>query len=60
MLQIYVTPHWTIRHQKMKDEKLYTKTVNIKITEMIWRTGFLFLKVLFVRYWIYQKIKEIG
>ena len=34
----------------MKGAKLYTKTVNMKITEMIWRTGFLFLKVLFVRY----------
>lgn len=35
---------------KMKDVKLYTKMVNMKITEMTWRTGCLFLKVRFVRY----------
>lgn len=58
MLQIYVIHHWSIQHQNMKGVKLYTKMVNMKITEMIWKTGHLYLKVHSVGYWVYWRIKK--
>ena len=33
------------------------RTKSMKITEMIWRTGYLFLKVRFVGYWICWRTK---
>jgi hypothetical protein len=36
------------QHQKMKGVRHSMRTKNMKITEMTWRTGCLFLKVLFV------------
>ena len=46
------------QHQKMKSVRHSMRTKNMKITEMTWRIGYLFLKVLFVRYWIYWRIKK--
>lgn len=58
MSQIYVIHHWSIQLQSKKDVKLYTKMVNMKITEMIWKIGYLYLKVHSVGYWVYWKIKK--
>lgn len=41
---------------KMKGARHSMRTKNMKITEMTWRTGCLFLKVLFVGYWICWRI----
>ena len=58
MLQIYVIHHWNTQHQKMKGVRHSMRTKNMKITEMIWKTGYLYLKVHSVGYWVYWKIKK--
>lgn len=58
MLQIYVIHHWSIQHQNMKGVRRSMRTKNMKITEMTWRTGCLYLKVHSVGYWVYWKIKK--
>lgn len=58
ILQTYVILHWNTQHQKMRGVRYSMRTKNMKITEMIWKTGYLYLKVLFVRYWIYWRIKK--
>lgn len=43
---------------KMKGVRHSMRTKNMKITEMTWRTGCLFLKEHFFAYWIYWRIKK--
>lgn len=49
---------WNTQHQKMKGVRHSMRTKNMKITEMIWKTGYLYLRVHFVEYWIYWRIKK--
>lgn len=60
ILQIYVTHHWNTQHQKMKGVRHSMRTKNMKITEMIWKTGYLYSKVHSVGYWAYWRIKKAG